>query len=78
MTRNIVILLCLLVAKLQSQDFTKQEITIAEDIIGDLYQPKTGKAKVLIIQIPGSGIPAGIGSQGSKKILAQAQNPEHS
>ena len=46
MTRNIVILLCLLVAKLQSQDFTKQEISIAEDLIGDLYQPKTGKAKV--------------------------------
>lgn len=82
MIKTIVILLCLLVAKLQSQDFTKQEITIAEDLIGDLYQPKKGKAKVLIIQIPGSGIPDRNGNSpgmenNSLKFLAESLASEH-
>lgn len=82
MIRTIVILVCLLVAKVQSQEFTKQEITIAEDLIGDLYQPKTVKAKVLIIQIPGSGIPDRNGNSpgmenNSLKFLAESLASQH-
>lgn len=82
MIRTIIILVCLLVAKVQSQEFTKQEITIAEDLIGDLYQPKTVKAKVLIIQIPGSGIPDRNGNSpgmenNSLKFLAESLASQH-